>query len=82
MTRGNIIPDDKLGKAVNVLYNTWFNKWRRQTREMTDQKWDQCVAELTYITEQGNYEAVIRIGSALLEELDARWRGSYPDWVK
>ena len=82
MTRGNIIPDDKLGKAVNVLYNTWFNKWRRVVKEMTPEQWDRCVAELTYITEQGNYEAVIRIGSALLEELDARWRGGYPDWVK
>lgn len=80
--RGNIIPDDKLGKAMNALYNVWFNKWRRMTQEMTPQLWDQCLDELIYITAQGNYEVVVQIGRALIEELDARWRDHYPDWEK
>lgn len=77
MNAGNIITDEKLGKALNVLYGVWFNKWRRITNEMTPELWDQCLAELLYITDQGNYELVIRIGHALAMELDARWRGKY-----
>ena len=80
MSVGNTISDDKLGKALNVLYNTWFNKWRRLTKDMTPDLWDRCLEELLYITNQGDYEAVIQIGKALAEELDARWRGGYPDW--
>ena len=78
--RGNIIPDDKLGKALNVLYGVWFNKWRRMTREMTPDLWNQCKEELSYIADQGDYEVVTQIGNALAMELDARWRGHYPNW--
>ena len=80
--QGNIITDEKLGKALNALYNVWFNKWRRMTREMTDRKWDECLAELVHIVEQGNYEVVFQIGWALAMELDARARGHYPEWEK
>lgn len=80
--KGNIIPDEKLGKAMQVLYNVWFSKWRRLTREMTPDMWNLCYAELMHIKEQGNYEVVRRIGDALAMELDARWRGHYPDWEK
>ena len=69
--KGNIIPDEKLGKAMQVLYNVWFNKWRRLTREMTPDMWDQCLAELLHITGQGDYEVVRRIGDALAMELEA-----------
>ena len=82
MNCGNIIPDEKLAKALNVLYGVWFNKWRRMTREMTPALWAQCHEELLYITNQGNYEVVARIGGALEAELDARWRGHYPNWEK
>jgi len=75
-----IIPDEKLGKALQVLYNVWFDKWRRRTREMTPDLWTQCYDELLHITNQGDYEVVQRIGNALAMELDARWRGHYPDW--
>lgn len=70
--KGNIIPDEKLGKAMQVLYNVWFDKWRRLTREMTPDMWNQCYAELMHIKEQGNYEVVWMIGDALAMELDAR----------
>lgn len=80
--KGNIIPDEKLGKAMQVLYNVWFDKWRRLTREMTPDMWNQCYAELMHIKEQGNYEVVRMIGDALAMELDARRRGHYPEWEK
>ena len=75
-----IITDEKLGEDLHALYNVWFNKWRRLTKEMTPDKWDQCLEELLHITNQGGYEVVQRIGNALAMELDARWRGHYPDW--
>ena len=75
-----IITDEKLGEALQVLYNVWFDKWRRRTREMTPDLWIQCHDELLHITNQGDYEVVQRIGNALAMELDARWRGHYPDW--
>ena len=77
MEPGNMISDEKIPKALNTLYGIWFNKWRRQTRSMTPELWDQCLRELIYITDQGNYELVVRIGQALLAELDARARGGY-----
>lgn len=75
-----IIPDEKLGETLQVLYNSWFNKWRRLTKEMTPSMWDECLEELLRITNQGDYEVVQRIGNALALELDARCRGHYPNW--
>lgn len=76
------IPDDKLGKALGVLYNVWFDKWRRKSGKMTDMDWQQLVDELDRVVSQGEYPAVRNLGMALLRELEARDRGGYRDEEK
>ena len=70
------IPDDKLMKLLNVLYNRWFAKWRHRARAFTDADRRQAIEELNQIYEQGKqYPIVEELCIAFYMELDARSRG-------
>ena len=49
MNRDQAIPDDKLQKLLNVLYNLYFNKWKRRMVSASDQERRQCIEELDSI---------------------------------
>lgn len=69
-----IIPNQKLDKAMAVLYNVWFRKWKGIPPEkMTDKQWDICIAELNRVVEQGGYTAVYNLGMVLFSELEERY---------
>ena len=70
------IPDDKLQKLLNVLYNLYFNKWKRRMVSASDQERRQCLEELDSICRQGEqYPIVEALAFAFYMELDARSRG-------
>ncbi|MBR2999777.1 MAG: hypothetical protein IKF39_02170 [Oscillospiraceae bacterium] len=70
------IPDDKLQKLLNVLYNLYFNKWKRRMPAASDEERRQCIEELDSICRQGEqYPIVEALALAFYMELDARSRG-------
>ena len=77
-----IMPDEKLSKAMQVVYNVWFRKWSHRSGRMTDTDWDQCLREADAIMEAGrghNYKVLEAVTMALLQELHARDLGGYPE---
>ena len=76
MNRDQAIPDDKLQKLLNFLYNLYFNKWKRRMVSASDQERRQCIEELDSICRQGDqYPIVEALALAFYMELDARARG-------
>ncbi len=69
-----VMPNEKIPKAMNVLFNKWFVKWR-DTGILSDAEMDRCLEELGYIANQGGgYMLVREVGVALLEEIMRRQR--------
>lgn len=67
------IPNDQFRDAMNELVNGWFKHWRDRTG-MTQSDWDTCIAELTELGHKYNYQLILAIGAALVEEIERRDR--------
>lgn len=73
---GEAIPDEKLKKLLNVLYNGWFDKWRRRAHQLTDQERAKALDELRGIVSQGEqYPIAEALSLAFYAEIDARSNG-------
>ena len=80
-----IIPDEKLRKALPIIYNVWFRKWLHKSGYMTDHDWNQCLKDADIILDAGrehNYKLLESIIIALINELHARDIGGYPKEIR
>lgn len=70
-----IIPDEKLKRLLDILYNRFWLKWRGQ--EMTEEKWALLMADIDTMMEQGqSYEMAAQLILAFAGELERRKGGS------
>lgn len=65
------IPDDKLRRLLDVIYNKFFRKWKDQ--QMTEDQWDAILDDINAIMEQGTqYEITEKLIMVFVEELELR----------
>lgn len=66
-----MIPDDKLSRLLDVLYNRFWRKWRGQS--MDEQKWELFVHDVDVLMEQGeDYKMAADLIMAFVGEMERR----------
>lgn len=65
------ISNEELRAAFNEIYNVWFKHWK--INDITaESQWMLCINELNQIIEKHKQTLPIKIGIAMIEELNQR----------
>ena len=66
-----MIPDEKLSRLLDVLYNRFWCKWRGQ--QMDEQKWELFVHDVDVLMDQGeDYKMAADLIMAFVGEMERR----------
>ena len=66
-----MIPDEKLSRLLDVLYNRFWRKWRGQ--QMDEQKWELFVHDVDVLMDQGeDYKMAADLIMAFVGEMERR----------
>lgn len=66
-----MIPDEKLSRLLDVIYNRFWRKWRGQ--QMDEQKWELFVHDVDVLMDQGeDYKMAADLIMAFVGEMERR----------